>query len=100
MRYRVEDLINKCVEGRAARDIVKSIEEELPDASDVRMHLLKDLNRLGVRIPPSDVQAEDACIKVSIDKSLMENRGAEVMGIAETYSRTYPEVEVLVATKS
>lgn len=98
MKYDAEDLISKCVQGRAARDVLRSIEEEIPDTNSLRMNLLKDLNRVGIRIKSSDIIADKTCIKVSVDEELMTSRCSEIMQIADAYSRTYHEIEVLIAT--
>ena len=98
MKYDAEDLISKCVQGRAPRDILRAIEEEIPDTNSLRMHLLRDMNRVGIRINPSDVIADTTCIKVSVSEEIMTSRCSDIMHIADTYSRTYHEIEVVVAT--
>lgn len=100
MLYDAEDTINKCVEGRAPRDVLRLIEEELPDVGHVRKDLLNDFNRIGLRINNSDIIVESTCIKVTVSPLLMEKKGNEIMTIADTYSRIYSEIDVLLATKS
>lgn len=98
MKYDVEELISKCVQGKIAQDILRSIEEELPDANSLRKSLVTDFNRIGIPIKLSDVLVESMCIKVSVSEKIMSARSSDVMSIADTYSRTYPEIEVLVAS--
>ena len=95
---RAEDLINKCIEGRAARDVIRSIEEEIPDVQSVRMHLLNDSRLAGVPLDSRDVIVEDACIKLVGLDELSEDSRSIIMRICDTYSRTYPEINVLVST--
>ncbi len=98
--YSAEELISKCVEGRAPQDIIRSIEEELPDVNSIRMHLMKDLNRLGFGIKNKDIRAENTCIKVSVREEILKERRSDLMFICDTYSRIYPEVEVFAVAKS
>jgi len=94
---RVEDIISKCLEGKAPRDVIRSIEEELPDISTVRMHLMTDLNRLGFCVRSKDILAEGDCIKVSVPQRIFDKRSSDLMHVCDTYSRTYAEIEVLAA---
>lgn len=96
---RAEDLINKCVEGRAAKDVIRSLEEETLDPKSVRLHILRDFRLAGVPLNSRDVTVESACIKIDASRRMHENSRSNLMRICDVYSRTYPEINVLVALK-
>lgn len=98
MRYSVEDLINKCASGRAAQELVESIQDELPDVKTVKMHLMRDINRAGIKVRSSDLTYEDTCIKIAFAEEVTPFHRSRLMAICDTYSSTYPEIEVLLAT--
>lgn len=97
MKFRAEDLIGKCIEGRAARDVIRSIEEDIPDALSVRAHLIKDLRSAGLSLSNREVVAERTCIKIATTEELTEESRSILRSVCDTYARTYPEIEVLVA---
>jgi hypothetical protein len=97
MKYDINDLITKCVEGRAARDVIRSLEEELPDVQSVRSQLLKDCRSAGVVLEGHDVTVEGTQIRVHPRTSLRESSRRALMSICDAYLRTYPEVDVLLA---
>lgn len=94
---RAESLIGKCIEGRTAKDVIRSIEEEAPDVSRVRSQLIRDFRNAQVILDPRSVVAESTCIKIVSTVGLDEDSRSILMNICDVYSRTYPEVEVLIA---
>jgi hypothetical protein len=79
--------------------VIRSIEEEIPDAKFIRSHLLKDLRLAGIELENHEVVAEGTCIKISTKEELTEESRGILMRVCDTYSRTYSEIEVLVASK-
>jgi len=92
----IEALISKCVEGRASRDVLREIEEELIDVHRVRNELLRDLKNSGLPIESSNLHCEGYRIEVRTSSRLLERVRSDLMTVLDTYSRTYPEVEFYV----
>lgn len=93
MKRRVEDIISKCIEGNASRDIVKSLIDEAPDFHSIRTSLVRDLTRSGCKVISSKINQESSFIEVTLssvhNKSLVEET-------TRTYSLVYPEVDVFI----
>ena len=96
-QYNIDELITKCIEGRAARDVIRSLEEELPDTQSLRAQLLNDCRAAGIVLGGHEVIAESTQLKVIPRKPLKENTRRILMNICDTYLRTYPEIDVLLA---
>jgi len=97
MKRRVEGVISDRTRGMSARDLLSMLEADTPDTRIVRAQLLKDLHSVGVDLDPSEVTAEGTCIKVQVSRALSEDTRSVLLGVCDTYSRTYPEIELLSA---
>ncbi len=95
---RIEDIINKCIQGGVAQDILDEIQDELPDLNSIRMHLMKDLKHSGVSVKAASIKAEGSTIELNISKVIIEQHRDELNLILDTYSSTYPELEFLLPT--
>lgn len=94
----IEALISKCVEGRAPRDIVRELEEDLPNVSHVRSDVMKALRRAGYDLGNESIKIENGAITVSLPQDVMSESKAQICVILETFGRTYPEIEFLLST--
>ncbi len=92
--YNAQDIISKCLEGKAAHDIIKEFEEELPDIQSVKMNLMNDLRNSGIDILGIDVKEEGTNLELNL--VLDESNQDTVNSIIQTYSYTYPEIEVFL----
>lgn len=97
MKFTAEDLVSEYLGGSTSKDVLSLIEEELPDMNSLCADLLRDVNRIGIKIKRSDIKVEGSCIKVSLDKRIAECFCADIMNIADTYSRIYTGIEVVVS---
>ncbi len=85
---RIEELISKCVRGKASREIIQEIEDEIPDINSVLSELRTDLATLaGLPVNASYVEGS---------KIIIKSNTSDVKSILDTYSRIYPEVEFLL----
>ncbi len=86
---RIEDLISKCVRGKTSRDIIREIEDELPDLDYIVSELQSDLRRL-TNFNPDKLRIEDS-------KVIVETNEPSIKVVLDTYSRVYPEIEFLLS---
>lgn len=93
---RARDLISKCMEGGAPHDIIQSIEEELPDTRSIRLHIIKDLKSRRIRVEANCVKADESTICIQLSESVHASRKGELLNLVDVYSRTYPEVDVVI----
>ena len=96
--FTTDDIISKCVRGRAAEDIIDQLERELLDPTTVRSSLLTDLSRLGVLKENLRITASQSCVKVVVESRILEHRKASIMLVIDTYSRIYPDIDIVVSS--
>lgn len=84
----IEDIITKCTQGGAPKDIIQEIEDELPDTNTIRLSLLKDLRRVGTAFESIQLMSANV-ISVTLSDQIDE----QTRLVLDSYSRCYPEVE-------
>lgn len=85
MAFSAEDIISRCVQGRAPRDVIREIEEMSYDIREVKRNLEADLLRVKVE---AEVVFREKLVEVSCYSSSMEI----VHQLLDTYSNVYPEL--------
>ena len=85
-------MIEKCLKGGAAHDILREMEEELPDLKSIHHHLHKDLKYAGVNLPMSSIRFEDTSCQVNVPPKLSSSKSI-IETVLDVYRDTYPELE-------
>lgn len=95
MSYTLDDIIGKCVEGKVARHVLESLEEEWILPEDIKKDLVRDLQREGIPIKFSEITVEGSSIRIAHSLNLSEESVGKLREVVEIYTKIYPENEVL-----
>ena len=94
----IEELLDKCMEGKAPLSIISEIEEELPDTKTMILDIKKDLKRAGIDDVKVNLSANENNTRVEIaaNTKIFESCKVELDLIADLYARMYPDIEFFV----
>lgn len=92
MSCRIDNLIEQCAKGGIAADIIREIEEELPDVKSIQHDLHRDLKNVGVNLSLSSIQFENDQFNLDVPPQLVPSKSI-IESVLSVYNSTYPEFE-------
>lgn len=91
MKRSIEELVTRCVSGKAPRDVLREFMEDSTSPVDVRSSILNELRRMDLDF--TSVSVVESLVTIVAPESTDKS---SLFSLVDTYNRIYPDVQTVV----